>query len=103
MPLGEKLSYEFALSEAEKRDDQKAVAELERVGLPPHTVSEMLVSRKWVARFGGSFHGDLSMGQLLWAALRADETSWVDLIKFGQGNGFSLEHLWPETLEARAG
>jgi pimeloyl-ACP methyl ester carboxylesterase len=47
-------------------------------------------------RFGGAFHGNLSTGKLIWAALMTDEASLVDLMKFGQGNRFSLEHLWGE-------
>jgi pimeloyl-ACP methyl ester carboxylesterase len=35
-------------------------------------------------------------GRPLWAALRTDEARLVDLVKFGQGDRFSLEHLWGE-------
>ena len=105
MPVGEARSYEFALSEAEARKNQKAITELGRIGLPPHTVGEMLTSRKWVERFGGSFYGDLSTGGLIWAALQTDEASWWDLVLFGRGNQFSLRALWPEfqtfTLDER--
>jgi pimeloyl-ACP methyl ester carboxylesterase len=59
-------------------------------------VDAMLTSRKWVERFGGTFHGDLSTGRLIWSALRTDELNWIDLIIFGQGNHFSLTHLWEE-------
>ena len=55
------------------------------LGPPPHTVSQMLISRKWCERFGGSFHGDLSTGWLIWAALNTDEVDLLDLIKFRAG------------------
>lgn len=42
------------------------------------------------------FHGDLSTGNLIWAALRTDEANVIDLVKFGQGNRFSLNHLESE-------
>lgn len=96
MREGERLSYEYARSEARRRKDRSAALALERIGQPPHTVDEMLTSRKWVERFGGSFHGDLSTAKLIWAALGTDEANLIDLIKFGQGNRFSLEHLWSE-------
>jgi pimeloyl-ACP methyl ester carboxylesterase len=96
MREGERLSYEFARREAQRRNDRAALKALDEIGAPPHTVDQMLTSRKWVARFGGSFHGDLSTGKLIWAALRTDEANLIDLIKFGQGNRFSLEHLWEE-------
>ena len=96
MREGERLSYEFALREARRRNDDDAMKALHEIGAPPHTVDEMLTSRKWVERFGGSFHSNLSTGKLIWAALQTDEANLIDLIKFGQGNRFSLEHLWEE-------
>jgi proline iminopeptidase len=99
MHQGERLSYEFARAEASRRNHRGAMRELERIGWPPHDVDEMLTSRKWMERFGGAFHGDLSKGKLIWAALGTDEANLVDLIKFGQGNRFSLTHLWDEFRE----
>lgn len=99
MPDGERLSWQFARDQAERRGDRRALRDLDRIGPPPHTVDEMLTSRKWVERFGGTFHGDLSTGSLIWAALRTDEANLVDLIKFGQGNRFSLDRLWHEFRE----
>lgn len=94
-PMGERVSYEFALSQAIQRKKHNAFNELQSIGPPPHSVDAMLISRKWVERFGGAFRGDLSTGKLIWDALRTDEANFVDLIKFGQGNRFSLAHLWP--------
>lgn len=96
MRKGERLSYEFAVAEARNRGHRDGTRALEKIGPPPHTVDEMLTSRKWVERFGGAFHASLSTGELIWAALQTDEANLVDLIKFGQGNDFSLEHLWDE-------
>jgi pimeloyl-ACP methyl ester carboxylesterase len=96
MRVGERLSYEFALKEAARHRHADASKSLERIGPPPHSVDEMLTSRKWVERFGGAFHGKLSTGKLIWAALQTDEANIFDLIKFGQGNRFSLQHLWDE-------
>jgi pimeloyl-ACP methyl ester carboxylesterase len=99
MPAGERLSYDFARAEASRRRNRDALKALDRIGPPPHTVDEMLTSRKWVERFGGAFQTDLSTGKLIWAALRTDEANLIDLIKFGQGNRFSLKHLWPQFRE----
>lgn len=46
--------------------------------------------------FGGTFHQDLSTWKLILAASSTDEANLVDLVKFGQGNRFSLESLRPE-------
>ncbi len=96
MPKGERLSYDYALKQAVARGNREAMEALRRIGPPPHTVDEMLISRHWVEQFAGAFHGALSTGKLIWAALKTDETNLVDLILFGRGNRFSLEHLWPE-------
>jgi pimeloyl-ACP methyl ester carboxylesterase len=94
MREGERLSYEFALREARRRKKADAIEALQTIGPPPHTVSEMLTSRRWVERFGGSFHAGLSTGRLVWTALQTDEANLIDLIKFGRGNRFSLDRLW---------
>ncbi len=96
MPEGERLSYDYALTQAVARGNREALDALRKIGPPPHRVDDMLISRHWVAHFGGSFHADLSIGKLIWAALTTDEASLVDLILFGRGNRFSLEHLWRE-------
>ena len=101
MPHGERVSYDFGMSMAFALDNRRAIAQLSEIGPPPHTVSQMLISRKWCERFGGSFHGDLSTGRLIWAALNTDEVDLLDLIKFGQGNQFSLNHLWAEESQIR--
>ncbi|MBD0306528.1 MAG: alpha/beta hydrolase [Nitrospiraceae bacterium] len=103
MPEGERLSYEFAVSQAAARSNQSALDELRTIGPPPHSVDAMLISSKWVERFGGSFYDDLSTGKLIWVALNTDEANLLDLIKFGQGNRFSLNQLWDEFSQLRLG
>ena len=96
-PQGRSLSYDFALSEAKKRNNAKAVSELMAIGPPPYdSVDEKLITGKWVERFGGMFRSDLSTGKLIWAALGTDEANLIDLVAFGRGNRFSLVHLEDE-------
>lgn len=56
----------------------------------------MLTTGKWVEQFGGSFHANLSTGKLIWTALGTDEADLIDLVKFGQGNRFSLTQFEDE-------
>jgi len=93
MARGAQLSYEFALSEAIKRGHRSAIAELRAINPSPTSVDERLTLGKWVERFGGAFHANLSTGNLIWAALSTDEANLIDLVKFGQGNRFSLTRL----------
>lgn len=97
VPRARRLSWEFAMSEARKRSNANAISELEAIGSPPYpSVDEQLATGKWVERFGGVFHVGLSTGKLIWAALNTDEANLVDLVKFGQGNRFSLVQLEDE-------
>ncbi|ACL55854.1 alpha/beta fold hydrolase [Methylobacterium nodulans] len=101
VPAAERIGWEWALAQAQMRGSDRAIAALTRIGPPPHDVAAMLTSRRWVERFGGSFHGGLSTGALIWAALRTSEVTLWDLVLFGRGNRFSLDHLWPEMRNLR--
>jgi pimeloyl-ACP methyl ester carboxylesterase len=93
---GERLSYEWALSQAIHRDCHRAIADLRAMSPRPRSVDDELTKGKWVEVFGGMFHQGLSTWRLILAAGSADEANLVDLVKFGQGNRFSLESLRPE-------
>ena len=90
------LSHDYALARAEQVHDRRAVRDLRAIGPQPRTVDEMLTTREWVERFGGSFHGGLAMGDLIRTVLMSDEAGLVDLWNLRQGSRFSIEHLWPE-------
>lgn len=87
------ISCEFALANAQRRRNHDAIEELARICPAPQSVDDRLALGSWVERFGGMFHGNLSTGKLIWAALTTDEANLIDLVKFGQGNRFSLEQL----------
>ena len=93
---GERVSLAWALRQAESRRDARARRELRSLVPAPRSVDEELTLGRWVERFGGSLRGGLSTGKLIWTALRSDEAGLVDLIRFGQGNRFSLEALRPQ-------
>jgi pimeloyl-ACP methyl ester carboxylesterase len=93
---GERISLAWALRQAESRRDARALRELRSLVPAPRSVEEELALGRWVERFGGSLRGGLSTGRLIWTALRSDEAGIMDLIKFGQGNRFSLETLRPQ-------
>lgn len=56
----DKLSYAWALKEAERRGNRKALKELEAVGAPPYveSVEQWGVLRKWQTRFGTLIYSD---------------------------------------------
>lgn len=94
------LSYRYAVSRARARGEGRALQQLRIIGPAPRSPRDELALGKWVERYGGTFHGDLSTGKLILAALSTDETNLLDLVKFGQGNRFSLRTLWPEYSRA---
>jgi proline iminopeptidase len=95
----ERVSWEYALAQAEQRGDQSAARDLRAIGPQPRTVEEVLATREWVERFGGSFYGNVSMGDLIRTVLMSDETNLADLWRLRQGSRFSIDYLWPELSE----
>lgn len=98
---GERRSLEWALRQAETRNDQRALRVLRAMTPAPRSVDEELELGRWVERFGGTLRGGLSTGKLIWAALRTDEAGLMDLVRFGKGNRFSLKALRPEYSRVR--
>lgn len=102
MPEGDRYSFDFARTEAQRREDTRALEQLAGVGPPPYeSVDGRLTTGRWVERYGGVLRGDLTTGKLIWTALRASETSLMDLVRFGRGNRFSLEQLEDEHANLR--
>ena len=93
---GERLSYRWALHEAERRGDRHALEELRDMAPAPKSVDDELALGRIVEDYGGSLCGGLSTGKLIWTALRTDEADLADLFRFGKGNAFSLHALRPE-------
>ena len=89
---GERVSYDWAVEQAEARDDTKALRTLRAMAPGPASVRDELALGAVVERYDG----DVSTGTLIWSALRTDEANLVDLVRFGQGNRFSLAALRPE-------
>lgn len=56
----DRLGYPWALAEAEKRNNRKALEELTSIGAPPYaeSVNQWQVLRKWQQRFGTLIYSD---------------------------------------------
>ena len=95
MANNERHSYEFALSEAQRRGNQTAIDELKEIGTPPYGVAETMVQRGWLSAFGGGITRDgRSQASLAWDALGEDEFNLLDLIALVRSALFSMDHLW---------
>lgn len=91
----ESLSYAFALAEAERRGNRKAIQDLRAIGPPPYSARDLWTERTWLQRF----EGNLSI-RSLWEMSRIffgrPESSVFDLPDILRGFRFSLDAMWSE-------
>jgi pimeloyl-ACP methyl ester carboxylesterase/membrane protease YdiL (CAAX protease family) len=91
----ERASYAFALGEATRRHDEKALAALRAIGTPPYSASSLMTERTWVQRL----EGQMSV-RTLWTLLRGflacPEYSLRDLPALVRGFRFSLDAMYAE-------
>lgn len=95
----EAASYAFALAEAERRGNTRAIRELAAIGMPPLDVPALSVKNKWVEAFGGYFVPGFSKARLVASALWRRETSISEIRQLIAANEFSLRAMWPEVRE----
>lgn len=94
-PAAESSSYAFALAEAQRLNNRKALKELRAIGPPPHTAKSLWVQRTWLQRFAGQLGGRVlwNMGRIV---LGRPESSVFDLPNLLHGFRFSLDAMWAE-------
>jgi len=88
-------SYAFALAEAQRHNNRKALKELLAIGPPPYPASSLWTERTWLQ----TFKGQLRAGALLNMArdfLGVPELSIFDLLNLLRGFRFSLFAMWDE-------
>jgi pimeloyl-ACP methyl ester carboxylesterase len=94
-PLGESSSYAFALADAQRVNNRKALKELRAIGPPSHTASSLWTERTWLQRFAGQLSARAlwNMGRIV---LGGPESSVFDLPNIWRGWRFSLDAMWAE-------
>lgn len=60
LPQTEQVLYQFALDFARRDDNQNAIADLERIGPPPHSDANHKFMEKWVTYYSEREHPSLS-------------------------------------------
>ena len=93
---GEAASYAYALAEAKRRGNRRALKKLTRIGPPPHTVDALMTERTWVTRFEGGMR-PTAWRRLARIALGVRDSSIIDLPRIARGFRFSLDAMWAET------
>jgi len=101
----ERLSYEFVLNEAQKRGDQKALADLGRIGWPKAghyaSIDDLMVQRDLMTKYGGGDYGSDEgiIKSVALPILKSPEYSLPDFAKYYRGAFFSLKCLWEEVVD----
>ena len=92
---GEAASYAYALAEAERCGNQRALKALRAIGPPPHSAKRLWVERTWVSRLEG-----LATAGTLWKTARmfleGPERSVFDVRNMLRGFRFSIDAMWDE-------
>ena len=100
----ENLSYEYALEESKRANDQESIDKLIKLGRPVMGVYKggydgMLIQREIMNKYGGYSHKNQSKsytGGLAKAYLFSGEYNLLDAIGVLLGNRVVLENMWPE-------
>jgi pimeloyl-ACP methyl ester carboxylesterase len=98
--VAERVAYDFALQQAMRLGNKRAIQELQRAGLPPHLESKTFGTPvKWVTNFGGVNRQETYTGLLLKTlrqlVLSRDYTLF-DIVGTLRGMRFAQDHLLPD-------
>lgn len=97
LPETQQVRYQFALDSARKENNRKAIAELNRIGRPPHeSFDRCKIMEKWISHYSAEEHRPLPPSRFLRLAFSSPAYSWRDLAKVPFGFKYSFEHLWRE-------
>jgi pimeloyl-ACP methyl ester carboxylesterase len=103
MREGERISYEWTLTQAVKADDKISVKKLKEMGSPPYSgdwQSKVITQRRILGKYGGEVYGNSRGGFFITigSLLKATEYSWIDRINFFRGIFASMRLIWPQLL-----
>jgi pimeloyl-ACP methyl ester carboxylesterase len=92
---GEAASYAFALAEAERLNNRKALTSLRAIGPPPYSVNGLFTERTWLARFEGQT-GPRALWKIGRMVIGTPESSVFDLRQDWRAFRFSMDAMWSE-------
>lgn len=92
---GESASYAFALAEARRRGNHRALEKLRTLGPPPHTAKGVWTERMWLQRLEGQLGPKMlwRMGRIVGGG---PESSIVELPNMMRAFRSSLDAMWAE-------
>ncbi|HEU5440508.1 MAG TPA: alpha/beta hydrolase [Ktedonobacterales bacterium] len=101
--VAERVAYEFAIEQAARKGNKRALRDLRRIGPPPHLNSRSFDTRvKWVANFGGA-NRQATYTRLLLKTLRqlalSPDYTLSEILGTFRGMRFAQDHLLPELAD----
>lgn len=94
---GVSRSRQWLLSEAKRRNDKPALAEIQAPDASANPTTLTAVELKWIDKLGGGyFHTEVSLIEAMLLSFKASEMTWYDGIKFRAGSSFSIKALKPQ-------
>ena len=105
MSISDGLSYDFALHEAKKFENEKDIEILNKIGRPPYSSPEVwtqsVISQRQIMRPYQNKY--INRSENLWDIYAAfifyKEYSIKDKLSAMRGDPYSMWHLWPEVIE----
>jgi pimeloyl-ACP methyl ester carboxylesterase len=98
-PESERMMYRFALETAAREANEKAAAELRRLGPPPYdNFANYRTMKGWVHHFRDTGYTEISPWKFARLALASPAYSWGDLLRLVPGMRFSFSNLWQEAF-----
>ena len=88
-------SYEWALAEAQRRGNRRAIRKLRAIGAPPYAAEVVFTERTWVSRFEGQMR-PLALWKVARAVLGGQESSIFELPSGWRGFRWSMNAMWAE-------
>ena len=105
VPEAEAISYDFALSSAIKNSNKHAIDELQKIGKPPYTgtdievIKKITTQRKWLIEFGGQYYDTKNKDVGSKLLLSSHEYSLGEKFNYMKGMEFSLKTVGKEYMK----
>ncbi len=96
VPETQQVRYQFAVDSAAKDNNQKALAELRKVGRAPHDFDQCKIMERWVGHYSRIEHTPIASSRFVSLAFSSPVYSWADLVRIPLGVRFSFAQLWKE-------
>lgn len=93
-PAAEAESYAFAVAEAQRRNNRRALRKLRELGPPPYPATSVFTERTWLQRLDGQMRPG-TLWKFARIALAGNESLVVDLPNQYRGFRFSMDAMWP--------